>query len=260
MSWLKSISKFSTLLLFLVALASCKSYKSHLMFQFDETYSFDEIDYIAGSEIRNYVLQPNDFIRLEVFTKDGERIIDPDFVLNRDIMGTTNNNNVGKPDPLYLIIPDSTAKLPMVGNVKLGGLTVNEANIVLEERFEEFYKDSYVLLEYTNKRVVVLGGVGGKVIPLQNENMSVTEILALAGGLEKNMRAENIRLIRRKQVFLIDLSSIDGYQKTNMMVESGDIIYVEPIPRVITQSAAEISLIVGTITALATLVLLFRSI
>jgi len=244
-------------ILVICLMSGCQSYKQHLMFKYDETYPFTQVEQLVQSTERNYVILPDDYIELEVYTKGGERIIDPDLELNRELRGNNANTGIGKPEPRYLILPDSTAKLPMIGNVKLGGLTVDEATRMLEEKYSEFYNDPYVLLRYTNKRVIVLGAPGGQVISLENENMSVSEVLALAGGININSKSNNIRLIRGEKVFLIDLSTLDGYFATNQSVEAGDILYVEPIPRVITQSASEISLIVSTITALTTLVLLF---
>ena len=253
----KIILKILVIALAAALFSSCKSYKQHIMFKYEEGYPFDVISEQARLAEKNYVILPDDYLKLDVFTKDGERIIDPDLELNKELTG--NNNNLTRPDPDYLILPDSTVKLPMIGQVKLAGYTIEEASRLLENRYAEFYNDPYVILKYINKRVVVLGATGGQVIPLENENMSVVEIIALAGGITNNTRANDIRLIRDENVFLVDLSTLDRYYETNMNVESGDIIYVEPIPRVINQSAQEVSLIVSTITALTTLLVLILS-
>ena len=164
--------------------AGCKSYKAHLMFKYDEDYDFASIAAAAASAERNYVIQPDDYIRIEVYTKDGERIIDPDMELNKDL---GQNQTSSKPEPEYLVKAEGDVKLPMIGNHNLGGLTIDQASRELETAFALFFTDPFVIVEFTNKRVVVLGATGGKVIPLRNENMSVIEIVALAGGIEQNM-------------------------------------------------------------------------
>jgi polysaccharide export outer membrane protein len=224
------------------------------MFKYDEGYLFAELDARSKATEQHYIIQPFDYLQLEVYTNNGERIIDPDLELNKEMGG--NQNRLNRPEPEYLILTDSTVTLPMIGSVKLGGLTIDQARVLLQNLYAEYYADPFVILMYTNKRVVVLGATGGQVIPLRNENMSVVEVVALAGGITNNTHADNLRLIRGDQVFLIDLSTLNGYYESNMIVESGDIIYVEPIPRVLTQGAQEISLIVSTITALTTLLLL----
>jgi len=234
---------------------ACKSYKQHLMFKYEEGYPFAQFQADAMAAERNHIIQPDDYIQIEVYTKSGERIIDPDLELNRSLTGDR-NTVVSRPEPEYLVKPDSTVKLPMVGDIKLAGFTIDGASRVLEEAYARFYEDTYVLIRFTNKRVIVLGAPGGLLIPLENENMTVAEVVALAGGINKNTKAHNLRLIRGDEVFLIDLSTLDGYYRTNQTVLSGDILYIEPVPRVLTQSATEISLIVSTITALTTLLLL----
>jgi polysaccharide export outer membrane protein len=253
---MSSRKSFVFLGLLLLVLGGCKSYKQHIMFKYDEDFAF-AVRTEAENIQRNYIIQPNDYIRIEVYTKNGERIIDPDLELNKDLGNSQRNT---KPDPQYLIKKDSAVKLPMVGDIKLAGYTIDEASKILEASYNEFFTDTYVLVNFTNKRVVVLGGPGGLVIPLENENMSIVEVIALAGGIEVNNKAQNIRLIRGEKVYLIDLSTIESYYNTNQIVQAGDIIYIEPVPRAVTQSAAEISLIVSTITAFTTLLILILSI
>ena len=251
MGWGKSLF----IALGILVLGSCKSYKQHIMFKYDDDFAFAARTEAELVE-RNYVIRPNDYIKIEVFTKNGERIIDPDMELSKELGSNQGNNRI---EPEYLAKQDSTIKLPMVGNIKLVGQTLDEASRTLQDAYNVFFSDTYILVNFTNKRVIVLGGSGGMVIPLQNENMSIVEIIAIAGGLEINTKAQNIRLIRGEQVFLIDLSTLESYYKTNQIMQAGDIVYIEPVPRVITQSAAEISLIVSTITAVMTMLILISS-
>lgn len=247
-------SVYIILLIFFIG--ACKSYKQHIMFKYDEDFPFAQLQAEALTVERNYIMKPDDYIQIEVYTKDGERIIDPDLELNRSL---GQNQSTTKPSLSYLILPDSTVKLPMIGDVKLGGMTIDQSSRLLENAYSNFYNDPYVLVKFMNKRVIVLGAPGGFVIPLDNENMSVIEIIALAGGINQNTKAHNLRLIRGEEVFLIDLSTINGYYQSNMMVNAGDILYIEPVPRALSQSASEISLLVSTLTALTTLALLIIS-
>ncbi len=54
----------------------------------------------------------------------------------------------------------------MIGEIKLEGLTIRQAEEVLQQAYSKFYEDAYVVLKYTNKRVIILGAPGGQVIPL----------------------------------------------------------------------------------------------
>ena len=79
----------------------------------------------------------------------------------------------------------------------------------------------------------------------------------MAGGMQKTGNAARITLLRNKDVFLIDFSTIDGYYKTNQIVKAGDIIYIEPINRVISENSSTIALILSSITTVTALLVLF---
>jgi polysaccharide export outer membrane protein len=108
-----------------------------------------------------------------------------------------------------------------------------------------------------NRRVLVFPGTGGtgRTVQLTNENMSLIEALALAGGLTQTGKAYKIKLIRgdlrNPKVMLIDLSTIDGMRQSNMLLQANDIIYVEPVPRYSQEILSQLAPIIGIITSLA---------
>jgi len=211
----------------------------------------------AAAIEKNYIIQPNDYLSLEVFSNKGERIIDPNFELMKE-MGNV-NQAVIRPQLTYLVNPDGTAKFPMIDLVKIDNLSLLEAEKILQEKYNEFYKDCFVALRFQNKRVILLGATGGQVIPLVNQNVSLVEALALAKGLDNNAKADNIRLIRGEQVFLIDMSTIEGYKAGNLIVQPGDIIYVEPIRRPLAEAFRDYSIIASIFLSIASIVIVIVS-
>jgi polysaccharide export outer membrane protein len=203
---------------------------------------------------KNYVIQNNDYITLLVYTNEGERIIDPDYRLMKD-MPATNSGGSLRPVINYLINTDGDAKLPMIGPIKLVGLTLREAEQMLQEEYSKFYQKPYVVLEFHNKRVVVLGAPGGQVIPLLNQNIRLVEVLALAKGIENNAKASNIRVLRGEQVFVADFSTFDSYTKSNMIIEPGDVVYIEPIRRPVVESVRDYGPVLAVLTSVTTLVI-----
>jgi polysaccharide export outer membrane protein len=57
------------------------------------------------------------------------------------------------------------------------------------------------------------------------------EVLARAGGLERNLKAYDIKVIRgdlkNPQIQLVDLSSLEGIRKAELTIQSNDIVYVD---------------------------------
>ena len=148
----------------------------------------------------------------------------------------------------FLVQADGTVVLPLVNRVKVSGLSLIQADSVLKIRYDEYYKDAFVTTRVTNNRVFILGAPGGKVISLDNDNMNLIEVLALAGGIDGggsgsgggNLyryggKASNIRIIRgnlkNPRVQQIDLTTLDGMRRANLQMEPNDIIYVEPVRR-----------------------------
>lgn len=232
-----------------VGMASCASYKENIMFKVSDPAILKQ--WSAEAE-KNYQIQKDDYLKLEVYTSGGERIIDPDLKLLKDL---PTQSNMTQPDPNYLVDINGVVKFPMIGEIKIDGLTIRQAEELLQKEYTKFYKDPYVILTYTNKRVVVLGGPGGKVIPLNNENVSLIEILALAGGIDNNSKAHNIRVLRGKDFYMADLSTLEGYQKSNMIMQHGDIVYVEPVRRPASEAARDYSALFSLGISITTLII-----
>lgn len=206
---------------------------------------------------RNYIIQPNDWLEAHLFYNGGELLIDP----TATIAGQNNNNllNQNRQSFSYLVQTDGMIKLPMIGKKMVAGLTIDQAEKELELAYNTYYKDSFLKLKYLNKRVTVLGAIN-TVIPLENENTSLLEVIALAGGIQFGHKADNIRIIRgdlnAPEVYQVDLSSIDGMQTSMITVIPGDIIYIEPWRRTWMQVMRDIAPIVGVTSSVSTLIFL----
>lgn len=230
-------------------LASCGGYRHNILFQVDQTNLAQQ----TREAETNYVIQPNDLLTLEVYTNQGEKIVDP----NHASFGTT----TGAPaTPIqYLVEVDGTVRLPLIDPVRLAGLTLKQASEMLEDAYERFYQDPFVVLSFVNKRVIVLGAPGGRVVPLAHENMRLTEVLALVEGIGEKGRGNNIRVIRNNEVWVADLSTIEGYMKGNMIMRPGDIVYVEPVRRPFVEALRDMAPMITIASSLATLIVVISN-
>ena len=228
------------------------------MFKPTESHQPEIYKRAAQATEKNYVIQKNDYLTLEIFSNNGERLIDP----NPDMTGQNNSgNSQQKDEPLhYLVDVNGIAKLPLVGEIKLEGLTLRQAEEMVQKEYSKFFKESFVLFSYVNKRVVVLGAPGGQVIPLTNQNVRVTEVLGMAKGLTNDARANNIKLIRGDHIYQIDFSTIKGYLEGDMLVEAGDIIYVEPIRRPFTEGLRDSYFIISLLLTITNTAILIYSV
>lgn len=234
---------------------SCSSYKQNLMFKTPENFQSGKISPESINAITDYQIQKNDLLTVEVFSNNGERIIDPNPEL------TNTKTPTGERDKItYLVTTNGNAKLPLINEVKLEGLTLRQAEVLVQTEYAKYFKDPYVVMHFVNKRAVLLGATGGQVIPLDNQNMRLTEVLALGKGLDNNAQAQNIRVLRNDEVYLIDLSTIEGYKEGDILIQPGDIIYVEPIRRPFTEAIRENGSIISIVVSLASLVVIILNV
>ncbi|SNT16911.1 polysaccharide export outer membrane protein [Ekhidna lutea] len=243
-------------IILIAVLSSCKAYKQDIMFRFDDEFTEEDLSKVTDEVEGNYELKRNDILLLDVFTHNGERLIDPNLEL---VSGPAQQQQQFKDRFQYVIQSDGIVTFPMIGNIELAGMTLFAAENKVAEKFDDVYKGSFVKLRITNRRVFVLGAPGGKVIPLQNENTNLVEVLASAEGLDLGSKAQNIRLVRGDDVYQINLATISGMKKTNMIVEPGDIIYIEPWRRPWLETLRDVSPALSLVSSVLTLIVVVQN-
>ncbi|WP_254846429.1 polysaccharide biosynthesis/export family protein [Hymenobacter sp. CRA2] len=287
-----------------LGLSSCATsnlYRQNTMFRLPEGTDTLKLRKAVNRAEQQYRIRPNDYLEVRVYTNKGERILDPNGELQFGNPGGLNSGSGATSIPRitpstgggggistgstqqapgnseFLVQADGQVKLPMVDMVKVAGLTLLEADSLLQVRYTKYYKDVYVATRVTNNRVIVLGSPGGRIVPLLNENMNLLEVLAAVGGIGgggqtggsnvTNMsigRADNIRLIRgdlkNPQVQVIDLTTIEGMRRANLQVEPNDVIYIDPVRQPFTEGFRDVLPYVTTaLTLFTTYLLIIRT-
>lgn len=236
--------------LFLVfCLGSCTVNKD-FMFQTDKDFVFDipdidstSIEYKIGvADIMSFDLYTNEgALMLQFTTSDVERI------------GNLNSGNF-----LFLVDPEGYVEFPVIGRQYVAGYTIRQLQTKLEEFYAFQFNNPYAIIRITNRRCIVFNGEGGTgfIVPLNNMGVSVIEAIALAGGVSKNGDASQIKIFRRKpdrthDVYLIDLSTIEGIRYANMSVQSGDIIYVQKNPLIAREILSDVQPVISILSSIA---------
>lgn len=244
--------KLILLFIVLASLSSCRILRPSLMLKTPKDYAFDQISDTMSDE--EYRISITDDISLRILSNEGFKLVD----FSNNSGNGNNNASVNNAASMIqtLVEHDGTIKVPLIGRVKVQGLTMREAEQLIETKFSEFYVGPYVILRVTNKRVSVFPGVGGagKVIPITNLNTTVLEALAYAGGITDDGKAYRVKLVRnakpKPRVYLIDLSTIEGLKAGNTVVQANDVIYVEPRPRFISRAVTELAPYLSVLSSL----------
>ena len=169
--------------------------------------------------------------------------------------GNASENSAGSG---YMVDKAGNIELPMVGMVKVGGLTTTGAKEAIRKKADKYYKDPVVNVRLANFYVSVLGEVNRPaqyIIP--NEKASVLDAIAMAGDLTIHGRRDNIMLIRdengNKKATRFDLRSSDLYQNPYFYLRQGDVIYVEANKAKVAASDARMLRTVAIMTSVASL-------
>ena len=290
------------ILLLLSSCASQRYYNLRTMFRLSTTpggqIDSSKLRIAVNRTERNYRIQTNDFLQVRVYTNKGERILDPNGELQFGQPGGLGGSQGSPAVPQtgasqrgggatqrnggqaggtqssgddFLVQADGTVVLPLLNRIRLTGLSLLQADSVLQLRYREYYKEPFVTTRVTNNRVFVLGAPGGLVIPLMNDNMNLIEVLALAGGLDGGGgggsavgggfyryggKANTIRIIRgdlkNPRVQQVDLTTLDGMRRANLQMEPNDIIYVEPVHRPVQEALVDAAPIISLSSLLLT--------
>lgn len=229
-----------------------------IMFKTATDHTYDSYQDSVANIVR---IQPSDMITFRLFANDGFKLID---LISEGSARET--QLLTRVTFSYLVEVDGTVKLPLVGPTKITGLTIREAEHMLEERFTEFYNRPFVQVQVVNRRVVVFPGGGGdaRVVNLENNNTTLIEVLGMAGGLNKRGDARQVKLFRvdpetrQRRTYLFDLSTIDGLKYGDVVVQGDDVVYVQPTPELAREVLSDLTPIVTLLTSVLLVVGIVR--
>ena len=249
------MKQFSGIIFFalLILLPSCRVLYPNLMFQ-QRQYQYFEL---AQKQIDQYVIQAGDEISLSTYARDGFRLIDI-------IGGSASGVGVTNGGMAYLVDNEGFVRLPVLGELFVKGYTEKELARIIADKLSGLFVDPFVILKVTNKRAFLFRGASGGIIGLNDAPTNIFEVIAKSGGLSANLKAYNIKIIRgdikNPQIILVDLSTLEGMRRSNLIIQSNDIIYIDEKRTPITsQILTEISPYLGFITTVISLVLLAKS-
>ena len=95
-----------------------------------------------------------------------------------------------------------------------------------------------------------------------NPNTTLLEVLAMTGGIHQGGNARLVKVMRKvkgkREIYLIDVSTIDGLKYADMIIQGDDYIYIEPRTRLIQGAIAELAPILSLMSTFAVVYTLIR--
>lgn len=197
----------------------------------------------ASAKVENAVESMDESI-FKVARMRPERMLEEYRLMKYDtinIMAIGFPNGIGVNDVTVGV--DGMVRLPYTGNIKLVGLTLDEARDLIHEKLSRYFKLpelNVYMKSYGPRKVYVMGNVNAPGIKEMGvDNMNVYAAVSAAGGVDRKGRSKHVQLIRQIDgVLYYREINLDAFVKKhdmsqNIALEDGDIVYVPDSGKII---------------------------
>ena len=215
-----------------VVMASCTSYKNVPYLQ-----NAEEI-MAAQAELPLYdaKIMPKDLLTVTVNTTDPEAAAPFNMTVQTAQNLATSRTSYSQPVlQQYLVNNEGCIDFPVLGTLKVGGLTKNEAEDMIREKLKPYLKEvPIVTVRMSNYKISVLGEVARPgTFTVSNEKVNVLEALAMAGDLTIWGMRDNVKLVRedatgKREIIELDLTNAEIITSPYYYLQQNDILYISP--------------------------------
>ncbi|WP_431137532.1 polysaccharide biosynthesis/export family protein [Psychroserpens mesophilus] len=255
---LKHVTRLLSIIILSIA-SSCASRKDIVYFQDEPLNEESQLD-----NMFELTYKTNDILTIDVSSIEPAAVmpfnLSPVSYANSTNNGNDLNANGNLLRQTYLVDPMGNIEFPVLGSIKVGGLTRAQATEMLKEKLKDYVTDAIVNIRLINFTVTVLGEVNRPgTYTIQDERISLAEALGLAGDLSIYGKRDNVFLIRevdgKKKYAKLDLRSINVVNSPVYYLSQNDVIYVEPNNAKVRQSAynQNTGVIISAVATLATI-------
>lgn len=224
---MKKIQMFFLCCVQVYLLASCGSVKDIAYLQGE-----DLLKKMEAADTVSLKIQKDDLLDINVSCPDQE-LLRPFLRYSSEYNGGGNIN--GGSSSGYLVELDGTINFPLLGQIKVAGLTRRQLIDLVQNRLEKegFIKNSVVTVRFLNFRISILGEVNRPgTYSITSERISLFEALSMAGDLTIHGRRNRVAVIREmdgvRTILYHDLRSRDVFLSPDYYLKQNDMVYVEP--------------------------------
>jgi len=244
------------------ALSSCSSSQNAVYFSNIDTAA--KFVQVPKADFKEPVIQTDDILTISVQSLGQDAFIAPQTPVPTGAVATVGGS--GSSITGFLVNKAGNVELPMLGVVKLAGLTTSEAIEVIRNKSTNYFKDPTVQVRFANYKITVLGEVlRPATYTVPSEKVTVLDAISMAGDLTVYGKRNNIMLMRdngdKKDIVRLDINSTALINSPYFYLKQNDVLYIEPTKakgaandapraRMITIAIAAATLIVTILTRL----------
>ena len=216
-----------------------------LPFLFTACQSYKKVPYLQDTEVINQTEQKEKLYDAKIMPKDLLTIVvsctSPELAAPFNLTVATQNNialNYTTTQPAlqqYLVDNEGKINFPVLGELKVGGLTKREAEQLIIDKLKPYIKETpIVMVRMVNYKISVLGEVTRPgTFTISNEKVNLLEALAMAGDMTVWGVRDNVKLIRegadgKQEIVTLDLNKAETILSPYYWLQQNDIVYVTP--------------------------------
>lgn len=224
-------------LLGVVFLGACVPNKKTVLLQYGDELKKDEVQLDTILRTYNprqfeYRIQPEDVLSIRVSSLTEEEY---DFFNKQDAANMNLQMQQGGVALVgHLVDYRGEIEFPVVNKIKVSGLTIFEAQKLIQQKADDFLNEPVVDVRLLNFRITLLGEVLNEgTLSIFNNRTNIIEAIGLAGGLDDLADRNNVKILRHENgkvnVFYVDLLDENLINSPFYYVHSNDIIIVPPL-------------------------------
>lgn len=229
-------------LLLTILLSSCVAKEKIIYFQ-----GIDNMQNSGSNSNYEPLFKPDDILLINVSALDP--LASEPFNLRIE-QGAGIAQGVGLQRQTYLVDNSGDIQFPVLGTIRVGGLTRAQLTDKLIERLKEYITDPVVNIRIMNYKVSVLGEVKSPgVYTINSDRITLPEVVAMAGDLTLYGKRDNILIIREingvKTNVRVDMRDPALLNSPFYYLTQNDVVYVQPVKRKIDSTAIGSNIIAG---------------
>lgn len=219
-------------LLFSMNFTSCRSTRDMKYFQDVQ----NETQQDKSSTVPEYLIKADDNLYVDIKSMNVEvnQLFSPSKTAS---YGGGTQSDFGLVSSQYLngyrVDQKGIIQLPVIGEVKVDGMTEEAANIVIQKRVNEYFKDATVRVKILTYKITVLGEVRNPGVYYNyDKSITVLDALGLANGTTEYASIKKVLVLRTtasgKKSYRLDLREKSFMSSEAFYLIPNDILYIEP--------------------------------
>jgi polysaccharide export outer membrane protein len=230
MKLITKLSRLTAVTLILLAVVSCTSYKEVPYFQ-----NIDQTTLSATQALYDAKIMPKDILTITVNTTDPQVSSPFNLVAQTPNAANLTSSTTQATLQQYQVNNNGEIDFPVLGVLKVGGLTKNQAEAMIREKLKPYIKEvPVVTVRMIDFKISVIGEVNrpGQ-FTISKEKVNILEALALAGDMTVYGIRNDVILIREnaqgeKQYHHLNLLDASVIESPYYQMQQNDILYVKP--------------------------------